>query len=51
MAYTILKSFLELIASRPPPQLYVKPRDYDIIEATNEAGEKVIMHIPILSYK
>lgn len=45
MSYSILKSFYELIAPRPPPRVPMYP-EYDVIEATNEAGEIVILHMP-----
>jgi len=49
MSYNILKSFWELLAPIPTgsPEPKSEPyQDYDIIVATNEAGEQVILHLP-----
>ena len=50
MSYKILKSFWELLAPSPirkftPDPITRELKGYEEIIATNEAGEKVILHI------
>lgn len=56
MSYKILKSFWELLAPEPPRKPPHDPitrelKGYEEIIATNEAGEKVILHIEPKSRK